>query len=55
MFAFASLSETQGLVLTEAMAAGTPAVAVDAPGVREVCRKKMNIERPTANVEFEEK
>jgi glycosyltransferase involved in cell wall biosynthesis len=35
-FAFASQSETQGMVLTEAMAAGVPVVAVDASGVREV-------------------
>jgi len=35
-FAFASYTETQGLVLVEAMAAGVPVVAVDAPGVREV-------------------
>jgi 1,2-diacylglycerol 3-alpha-glucosyltransferase len=35
-FAFASLSETQGLVVAEAMAAGVPVVALDAPGVREV-------------------
>lgn len=36
VFAFSSFSETQGMVLTEAMAAGTPVVALDAPGVREV-------------------
>ena len=36
LFAFASTSETQGLVLAEAMAAGTPVVALDASGVREV-------------------
>ena len=36
LFAFASGSETQGMVLTEAMAAGVPVVALDAPGVREV-------------------
>lgn len=36
VFAFASLSETQGMVLTEAMASGVPVVAIDAPGVREV-------------------
>jgi len=36
VFAFASTTETQGLVLAEAMAAGVPVVAVDAPGVREV-------------------
>jgi len=35
VFAFASRSETQGMVLAEALAAGVPAVAVDAPGVRE--------------------
>jgi 1,2-diacylglycerol 3-alpha-glucosyltransferase len=36
LFAFASTSETQGMVLTEAMAAGLPVVGLDAPGVREV-------------------
>jgi 1,2-diacylglycerol 3-alpha-glucosyltransferase len=42
VFVFASQSETQGLVLTEALAAGTPVVAVDAPGVREVVKEKIN-------------
>ena len=42
VFAFASQSETQGLVITEAMAAGIPVVAVDAPGVREVLRDRVN-------------
>jgi len=36
VFAFASHTETQGLVLMEAMAAGVPVVGVDASGVREV-------------------
>lgn len=36
VFAFSSRSETQGLVVTEAMAAGLPVVALRAPGVREV-------------------
>ena len=36
VFAFASKSETQGMVLTEAMAAGLPVIALDANGVREV-------------------
>lgn len=42
VFVFASKSETQGLVLTEAMAAGIPVLARDAPGVREVVRDKIN-------------
>ena len=42
VFVFASQSETQGLVVTEAMAAGIPVVAVDAPGVREVVKDKVN-------------
>lgn len=42
VFAFASKSETQGLVVAEAMAAGIPVVAIDAPGVREVVRDQEN-------------
>lgn len=42
VFAFASKSETQGMVLTEAMAAGVPVVGLDAPGVREVVRDRHN-------------
>jgi glycosyltransferase involved in cell wall biosynthesis len=42
VFAFASLTETQGMVLAESMAAGVPVVAVDAPGVREVVRDREN-------------
>jgi len=42
VFAFASQSETQGMVLNEAMAAGTPVVAVDAPGVRDIVTDKVN-------------
>jgi 1,2-diacylglycerol 3-alpha-glucosyltransferase len=41
-FAFASMTETQGLVVAEAMAAGVPVVALDAPGVREVVRDGKN-------------
>lgn len=42
LFVFASKSETQGMVITEAMAAGLPVVALDAPGVREVVRHHEN-------------
>ena len=35
-FAFASQTETQGIVLAEAMAVGKPVVALDGPGVREI-------------------
>jgi 1,2-diacylglycerol 3-alpha-glucosyltransferase len=36
VFAFASQSETQGMVVTEAMAAGNPVVALQASGVEDV-------------------
>jgi 1,2-diacylglycerol 3-alpha-glucosyltransferase len=36
LFAFASITETQGLVTLEAMAAGLPVVAVDAAGTRDI-------------------
>jgi len=42
VLSFASRSETQGLVLAEAMAAGVPVVAVDAPGVREIVEDRRN-------------
>jgi 1,2-diacylglycerol 3-alpha-glucosyltransferase len=42
VFVFASQSETQGMVLDEAMASGVPVVAVDAPGVREVVQNRIN-------------
>ncbi len=42
LFAFSSQSETQGMVVAEAMAAGNPVVALDAPGVREVVIDREN-------------
>ncbi len=36
LFVFSSLTETQGMVLAEAMAAGVPVIALDGPGVRDV-------------------
>lgn len=42
VFAFASGSETQGMVLAEAMAARIPVVALDAPGAREVVENEKN-------------
>ena len=41
-FVFASQTETQGLVIAEAMAAGNPVVALDGPGVREIVRDGEN-------------
>jgi glycosyltransferase involved in cell wall biosynthesis len=38
VFAFASRTETQGLVLAEALAAGLPAAAVEGPGVADSVR-----------------
>lgn len=42
VFAFASTTETQGLVTLEAMATGCPVVVVDAPGSRDVARHEQN-------------
>ena len=42
VFAFSSFSETQGMVIAEAMAAGLPVVALDASGVREVVENGKN-------------
>jgi 1,2-diacylglycerol 3-alpha-glucosyltransferase len=41
-FVFASQTETQGLVIAEAMAAGNPVIALDGPGVREIVRDGEN-------------
>ncbi|MCG6892818.1 MAG: glycosyltransferase [Desulfobacteraceae bacterium] len=41
-FVFASKTETQGLVLAEAMAAGKPVIALDASGSREVVEDQVN-------------
>ena len=42
IFVFASKSETQGLVLMEAMAAGVPVIAVRASGVSDVVEDRKN-------------
>ena len=42
VFVFSSKSETQGLVVAEAMAAGKPVIAIDASGVREVVSDNEN-------------
>ncbi|MGN0141030.1 MAG: glycosyltransferase [Roseburia sp.] len=42
LFLFTSKSETQGIVLLEAMAAGNPVVAVEASGVRDIVKNGEN-------------
>jgi glycosyltransferase involved in cell wall biosynthesis len=42
IFVFSSKSETQGMVLVEAMASGKPVVALDASGSREVVKNETN-------------
>jgi glycosyltransferase involved in cell wall biosynthesis len=42
IFVFSSKSETQGMVLSEAMASGVPVIGVDAPGTREVVNDQKN-------------
>lgn len=41
-FLFASKSETQGIVIIEALAVGTPVIAVDATGVRDIVKNEEN-------------
>lgn len=41
-FVFSSQTETQGMVLAEAMAAGSPVVALDGTGVREIVKDGEN-------------
>jgi glycosyltransferase involved in cell wall biosynthesis len=42
VFTFASKTETQGMVLAEAMAAGVPVLAIDAPAVRDIMVDRVN-------------
>lgn len=41
-FLFSSKSETQGIVILEAMAAGLPVIALDATGVRDIVKEDEN-------------
>jgi 1,2-diacylglycerol 3-alpha-glucosyltransferase len=54
IFVFASKTETQGRVLTEAMAAGSPVLALDASGVREVLNDEKNGRLLEANASAEQ-
>lgn len=54
VFVFSSQSETQGMVLTEAMAVSVPVIALDAPGVREVVSDYKNGRLLHAKTNFEE-
>lgn len=54
-FVFSSLTDTQGLVLSEAMAAGNPVFALDAPGARDLIEHPRNgylFERDTGAAHF---
>ncbi len=42
IFVFPSVSDTQGLVLAEAMACGKPVIALDGPGQRDIIRDGYN-------------
>lgn len=51
LFLFASQSETQGIVLVEAMAAGLPVIAVEASGVVDVVKNGVNGFMTNSNLE----
>lgn len=51
VFAFASTTETQGLVVLEAMSMGTPVVAIDAMGVSDIIRENLGGFASSANEE----
>ncbi len=53
VFVFSSTSETQGMVLVEAMAAGKPVIALDASGVREVVTDNHNGRLLPENTSFQ--
>ena len=55
LFVFSSVTETQGLVLVESMAAGTPVVAVDSLGIRDVVNGKNGSLTKESLPEFSEK
>lgn len=56
LFVFSSRTETQGLVLLEAMAAGTPVVSLAAMGTKEVLREGMGVRITDGSTEdFSEK
>jgi len=50
IFVFASTTETQGLVLLEAMAAGVPVVAVAAMGTKDVLREGVGVSITEATI-----
>jgi glycosyltransferase involved in cell wall biosynthesis len=52
LFIFPSVTETQGMVLVEAMAAGTPVVAVEAPGSVDTLSEGGGVLVPTCQEEF---
>jgi glycosyltransferase involved in cell wall biosynthesis len=54
LFVFSSLTDTQGLVLTEAMAAGTPVVALEAPGPKDVLAEGGGVVVPADETRFAE-
>jgi len=54
IFVFASHSETQGLVLAEAMAAATPVIALSASGVNDVMKDRANGIKLAADASEEE-
>ena len=55
IFLFSSHTDTQGLVLAEAMASGLPVIALDGPGQRDIITQDESVQQPAGLVMYLDK